>query len=167
MESLNIILRNATQSYTDEQKIKLAERKNSYYCDYLQTLSPENLLPGAFDTLCSLRDRNIKIAVASASKNAEFIIEKIKIVDMIDVLIDGSHVINSKPDPEGFLLAAKKLGCEPEHCIVIEDAAAGVEAARRANMKVFAIGTPQRHPDVKNVAKDLSEVTVEQLLKCD
>ena len=139
MASLDIVLEKAGQTYSAEQKKKFAEKKNDYYRDYLQTLTPEDLLPGALDMLRALRDRNIKTAVASASKNAGFIIEKIKIADMFDVLIDGIHVSNSKPDPEAFILAAERLGERAENCIVIEDAAAEVKAARRANMKVLAI----------------------------
>ncbi len=164
MASLEIILEKTSQSYTAEQKRQFAEKKNGYYRDYLQTLRPEDLLPGALDILRSLRDRNIKIAVASASRNAAFIIEKLRLTSRIDVLVDGNHVSKSKPDPAAFLLAADRLCHRPEDCIVVEDAAAGVEAARQANMKVFAIGTPQRHPDVENVANDLSEVTLEALL---
>ena len=167
MASLEIILEKAQKHYTDEQKERFTQQKNNCYRDLLQTLTSEDLLPGAFDMLLALRERGIKIAVASASKNAGFILEKTGIDNMTDVLVDGSHVTNSKPDPEGFLLAAQRLGEKAENCIVIEDAAAGVEAARRANMKVFAIGTRQRHPDVGNVATNLSEITVEQLLNCN
>ena len=164
MASLEVILEKASQDYTAEQKEQFAEKKNSYYCDYLHTVTPGDLLPGALELLHSLRKKHIKTAVASASKNAAYILKKLGLSNKIEALVDGTHILNSKPDPECFLLAAEKLGVKPENCIVVEDAAAGILAGRRANMEVFAIGTPERHPNVKRLAKDLSGVTVEQLL---
>ncbi|HPM24655.1 MAG TPA: beta-phosphoglucomutase [Phycisphaerae bacterium] len=167
MESLEIVLERATRKYTSAEKAALAERKNSIYLTYLQRLTPADLLPGVVDTLAELRRRRIKTAVASSSKNVPIIMERLGLHAWFDAVADGNDITRSKPDPEVFLLAARRLGLPPVECLVIEDAQAGIESARRAGMAVFGIGTPASLPGVARLAPDLAHVTVDELLRVD
>jgi len=89
----------------------------------------------------------------------------VKIEHLLDALVDGHQIENSKPDPEVFLLAAKKVCVPPAHCLVVEDAVAGIESARRAGMKALGIGTKERLPNAPVVIPDLSAISVDELLK--
>lgn len=140
MASLEVVLEKGTTEYTEEEKIELAERKNDYYKEMLQTLDESAVLPGAFETLKMLREKGILTAVGSASKNAPLILEKTGVLPFIDKISCGMDVTKSKPDPEVFLVAAKKLGLSPEECLVVEDAAAGIEAAKAGGMRSLGVG---------------------------
>jgi beta-phosphoglucomutase len=164
MECVEILTRASGKTYSQEQKQGIADRKNRYFAESLSAVTPKELLPGALATLQELRKRGIKIAVASNSRNAKTIIRQTKIEYLLDTIVDGYEIENSKPDPEGFLLAAKKLGVAPTHCIVVEDAVTGVEAARRAGMKALGIGTPERIPNADIVVPNLSAISVDLLL---
>ncbi len=164
MECVEIITRASGRSYTPDQKKELADRKNRYFVESLASVTPDELLPGALSVLQQLRARKIRIAVASNSRNAVPIIDRVKIGHLLDAVIDGHAIENSKPDPEVFLRAAASVGVSPERCLVVEDAVAGIEAARRAGMKALGIGTPQRLPNADIVVPDLSSISVDQLL---
>jgi beta-phosphoglucomutase len=165
MECVEIITKASGKQYTLEQKKELAERKNRYFADSLSTVTTEVLLPGALSILHELRKRGIKVAVASNSRNAMTIIKQAKIEHLLDTIVDGHQIENSKPDPEVFLLAAKKVGVAPADCLVVEDAVAGIESARRAGMKALGIGTKERLPNADIVVPDLSAISVDELLK--
>jgi beta-phosphoglucomutase len=164
MESLDVILEKSPRAYAPAEKQALAQRKNYYYRRSLASLTPADVLPGALGLLRALRQAGVGVAVASASRNAPLILERTALRGQIDVLVDGGDVTRSKPDPQGFLLAAERLGLEPARCLVVEDAAAGVEAARRAGMAVLAIGTPDRFPDVPRVVAGLDGLSVQDLI---
>jgi len=165
MECVEIITKASGKHYTPEQKQELADRKNRYFAESLSTVTTEMLLPGALSMLQDLRKRGIKVAVASNSRNAMTIIKQAEIEHLLDAIIDGHQIENSKPDPEVFLLAAKRVGTSPADCLVVEDAVAGIESARRAGMKSLGIGTKERLPNAKVVIPDLSAITVDELLK--
>jgi beta-phosphoglucomutase len=165
MESLEILIERAPRAYVVEEKIEMAERKNRYYRDSLASLTPDDALPGARAMLRALRERGIRLAVASASRNTPLIMERVDLLGAVDAVADGNEATKSKPDPAVFLLAARKLGLRPEECLAVEDAPAGIEAARRAGMAVFAIGPRSRHPDVDRVASGLDAVTPDDLLR--
>ncbi len=145
MESLNIILERAEREYTPEEKQELAERKNDYYKKSLVNLTPDDLLPGAKDTIDELKRRKVKIAIGSSSKNTPTILKQIGLADAFDAIADGNDITHSKPDPEVFLLAASKLDIPPEECLVVEDAEAGVQAAIAGGMNVAAVGDAGLH----------------------
>lgn len=140
MASLEIVLEKSDRKFTDEEKNELAERKNSYYCEMLKELTPKDVLDGALEFLKFLKKNNIKTAVGSASKNAPVILERTGLSEYLDAISCGLDVTKSKPDPEVFLVAAKKLGTEPSDCLVVEDAHAGIEAAKNGNMYALAVG---------------------------
>ena len=167
MESLEIILEQAARTYSAEQKAAMADAKNARYRDLLSTLTPADALPGAAAIPVTLKKRGVKIAVGSSSRNTSLILERLGWSERFDVVVDGNDIRHSKPDPEVFVLAAKRLDVPPGQCLVVEDAIAGVEAARRAGMAVFGIGTSEELPGVKRLAANLAGVSVEELLRLE
>lgn len=158
MTSLDVVLEKSDKQYSEEEKIRLADLKNQYYKDSLGTLTPAALLPGAKETLLLLREKGVRTAVGSASKNAPEILERIGLLPLLDAVSCGWDTEKSKPDPEVFLIAARKLGLPPEECLVAEDAAAGIEAAARGGMKSLAVGPLYRELNGTFCARDLSQV---------
>lgn len=164
MESLEILLEKASKTYSDAVKLDMAERKNTIYRGLLERLSPVDLLPGVAGVLDGLRARDVKIAIGSSSKNAGPILQAIGLADAFDAVADGTHITRSKPDPEVFTLAAHRVGVLPEHCLVVEDAHAGVEAGLAAGMRVLAVGSAADHPSATLRAKDLSAISLAEML---
>ncbi|WP_445632543.1 Beta-phosphoglucomutase [Nostoc sp. DSM 114161] len=130
--------------YSEEQIQEMMERKNRYYIQLLKNMTTKDLLPGAIAFLDELRQAGIKIAIGSGSKNARTVIQRLGIADKIDAIADGYSVQQPKPAPDLFLYAAKELGIEPAQSVVVEDAAAGVEAALAAGMWAVGIGPVER-----------------------
>ncbi|MEI5985666.1 MULTISPECIES: beta-phosphoglucomutase [Sphingobacterium] len=139
MDSLDKILAWGEVQKTDAEKQQLAERKNEWYLELLDTMKTGDVLPGTIALLSWLKDNHKKIALGSASKNAPAILEKTGIIEYFDAVIDGNSVSRSKPDPQVFLLGAEKLGADPANCVVFEDAQSGIEAAIAAGMQVVAV----------------------------
>ena len=140
MESLQILLERSQRTYSDAEKLKLAEKKNTHYRQLLQNITPKDILPGVMGILDGLKLWGIRMAIGSSSRNSPMILEQIGLADFFDATVDGNDISNSKPDPEVFLKAAERLDIPPSECIVIEDAPAGVEAAVAAGMKYIAVG---------------------------
>lgn len=164
MESLDILLEKATKPYSDAAKLDMAERKNAIYRGLLERLSPADLLPGVASVIDGLRARGVKIAIGSSSKNAGPILQAIGLAEAFDAVADGTHITRSKPDPEVFTLAADRVGVAPAGCLVVEDAHAGVEAGLAAGMRVLAVGSAADHPSAMLRAKDLSAISLEDIL---
>ena len=141
MESLEIILEKSTETYTDDQKKEFAKKKNTLYQEYLRNMTPEDLSSEVKETLENLRTKGFKLAVGSSSKNTMLILKQIGLDHFFDAISDGTMIEYSKPHPEVFLLAAKKLGINPKECLVVEDAEAGCIAAKSATMKAAAISS--------------------------
>ncbi len=139
MASLNIILEQSHKKYTDQEKENLATYKNDYYKELLKKLSDEDILPHILETLKELKEKGIKIAIGSSSRNAKAILTQIGLINMFDAISDGTDIKHSKPAPDVFLIAANKLGIKPEYCVVVEDANAGIKAAKRAKMIAVAV----------------------------
>lgn len=142
MRSLEIILELGGVSLGTSEMEQLANKKNSWFVDYLANMKPDEIFPGVKSLIDELKLSGIKVALASSSKNAQTVIQLLQIEDVFDVVVDGNMVVKSKPDPEIFLLAAQRLGVEPSCCVVFEDAEAGVEAALAAGMKCVGVGSP-------------------------
>jgi beta-phosphoglucomutase len=164
MESLEIVLERSARKFSTEEKREMADCKNAAYCELLKTLSPADILPGVVETIRALKERRVKIAIGSSSKNARTILRAVGLEETFDVIADGNHITRSKPDPEVFTIAARQLGVSPEECLVVEDAEAGVEAALAAGMSVLAVGAAAGHPGATRSAKDLSRIAVDDLL---
>lgn len=165
MESLEIILEKATQTYTADEKRAFAERKNAYYREFLNQVTPKDILPGVMELLAELKTKQIKIAIGSSSRNTPLILAQIDLSDYFDAVADGNDITRSKPDPEVFLLAAERLGISPSACLVVEDADAGIESALAAGMSVLGVGSASNHPRATSTAQNLMTVTAEGLLK--
>lgn len=140
MASLEIVLEKADRTYSEEEKIELAEQKNGYYLELLEEMDASAVLENVKDVLEKLKNRGLLLAVGSASKNAPVILEKTGLMPYFDKISCGLDTTKSKPDPEVFLVAAKKLGLPPEECLVVEDSAAGIEAAAAGGMKSLGVG---------------------------
>jgi len=164
MDSLEILLERSPRPYSRDQKVALAARKNDYYRAMLDGLSPADILPGAMEILKGLRARGVKVAIASSSRNSPTILKRIGLAEFFDATADGNDITRSKPDPEVFLIAARRLGVDPASCLVVEDAAAGVEAAVACGMTCLALGAAAGHPQATRSAKDLASVTADGLI---
>lgn len=143
MDSLDLVLGWGNTQKSPVEKIQLAQQKNAWYLELVGKMKPDEILPGVRPFIEELKAAGVRIALGSASKNSAEILERTGISDFFDVIVDGNSVSRSKPDPEVFSRGAELLGLAPESCVVIEDAAAGVEAAHKAGMKVIGIGDPQ------------------------
>lgn len=139
MDSLNIILEKANKTYSDTEKLDMATRKNNYYVELLKSLSEKDVLPGVVEVLHALHQQGIKTAIGSSSRNTKAILKYIGLEKSFDVIADGNDIKNSKPAPDVFLKAAEKLEMHPSSCVVVEDALAGIEAAKRAGMIAVAV----------------------------
>lgn len=144
MDSLNIILDLGHVKLDDKTKLALADKKNIWFVEYVDTMKPEEIFPGVKELLKKIRSMGIKVGLASSSKNAPRVIELLKIEKEFDAIVDGTMIVNSKPDPEIFLLAASNLKVSPKESLVFEDAEAGVEAALAAGMKCIGIGSKEQ-----------------------
>jgi kojibiose phosphorylase len=149
---------------TEEQLQELMERKNRYYLESIKDISPADLLPGAIELLDELRAAGIKVAIGSASKNAKEVIQRLGIADRVEAISDGYSVTHSKPAPDLFLHAAAQLGLAPEQCVVVEDAASGVEAALAAGMWAIGLGPVERVGTAHLVLPNLAGVRWSDLL---
>ncbi len=140
MESLEVVLEKCPRSFTQEEKLALAEEKNDLYRSMLSGLSADDALPGVRDTLDMLRARGIVTAVGSSSKNTPEILRRTQLEDGMQVVVSGLDITHSKPHPEVFSKAGERAGFAPCECLVVEDAATGVQAGKAAGMRVLAVG---------------------------
>lgn len=149
MESLELILKNgnASDKFTEEEKNQMAEKKNNNYKELIKQITPNDILPGVLEFLNELKDNKIKIALASVSKNAAFILHQLELDDYFDYVADAAKVPNAKPFPDIFLAGMNEFGLTPEECIGVEDARTGIEAIHRAGMKAVGVGTKSEMED--------------------
>ncbi len=163
-ESLEIVLEKSPRAYSAEQKFAMAEAKNSRYRELLSTLTPRDPLPGVRAVLEGLRLRGVCTAVGSSSRNAREILDRVDLTRLLDAVVDGNDIRRSKPDPEVFLLAAARLGLPSADCLVVEDAAAGVEAGVRGGFRVLGIGEPAMLRGAERCVPGLGAIGVGELL---
>lgn len=145
MESLEVVLKKSDKTYTQEQKIALAEQKNDIYKSMLVNMSEKDLDGAVYSTLNALRSKGLKLAIGSSSKNTPFILQRLGLGTFFDAVADGNCVTHSKPDPEVFLKAAEFLHMQPRECLVVEDAVAGVEAGIAGGFQVAGLGEAKKY----------------------
>lgn len=139
-ESLEIILENYDGIISNAEKAILMEQKNHCYRELLAAMTPADVAVTVRNTLKKLREAGYRLAIGSSSKNAKFILEKVGLTDAFDAISDGTNITRSKPDPEVFVKAGEFLGVEAAECVVVEDACAGIDAAKAAGMQAVGIG---------------------------
>lgn len=140
MSSLEIILQHAGRTLDDARKQALAERKNAYYVEAIAQVTPADLFPGVERLLEQARARGLKLGLASASRNAAALLQRLGIAGRFDYIADAARIARAKPAPDIFLDVAAALGVHPAQCIGVEDAAAGVVAIKTAGMAAVGIG---------------------------
>lgn len=141
-ESLLLILKE--RAFGEAEMNDMLERKNSYYLEFIKGITPRDLLPGARELLLQIRAAGLKSALGSASKNAHEVLTRLRIENLFDTIADGHSVKRQKPAPDLFLYAASQLGLSASQCVVIEDAAAGIEAAREGGFRCVGLGPRER-----------------------
>jgi beta-phosphoglucomutase len=162
-ESLLLLLKGRT--YPEAKLLEMMERKNSYYLEFIKEITPRDLLPGAKELGEELRAAGYKTALGSASKNAREVIERLGIAALFDAISDGYSVERAKPAPDLFLHAARQLGLSPGECVVVEDAAAGIEAARAGGFRSVGLGPHERVGAADAVFPSLEGVKLADLLR--
>src|SRR5436309_7568932 len=141
-ESLMYIIRG--RQYSEQQIQEMMDRKNHYYNELIKNMSPNDLVAGGRELLEEIRKANIKVAIASGSKNCRLVLEHLQIMDLLDAVADGYSVVNSKPAPDLFVYAAGLVDVPTLDCLGVEDADAGIEAIKTAGMQALAIGPQER-----------------------
>jgi beta-phosphoglucomutase len=151
----------------DEKKVtELCDRKNKYYVDSIQDIDRSEMLPGALQLIEAIsKNSGWKQALASSSRNAKFILKKLDIEKYFGGIVDGNDTEKTKPDPELFLIAARKIGIPPSQAIVFEDAESGVQAAKSGGFIAVGLGDPKILHKADLVVKDLSEVDLSKMEK--
>ncbi|MFD2586428.1 beta-phosphoglucomutase [Croceitalea marina] len=162
---LDILLNLADATATEEQFDIWMVEKNRDYLAYIEKMDASEILPDVPKVLDFLKKNNIPIALGSASKNAQPILEKVNLLSYFDTIIDGNSVSKAKPDPEVFLIAAEKLDVPPKNCIVFEDAVAGIEAANAGNMTSIGIGDAKILQEADYNFSDFTEIDLDFLKK--
>jgi beta-phosphoglucomutase len=165
MDSLDIILRLGKVTMSAREKQALADKKNSWFLDFLSRMQPEEIFPGVKKLMADLKSVGIKVGLASSSKNARAVLKLLKIENLFDCFVDGTMISKSKPDPEIFLLAASKLSINPQECLVFEDAEAGVEAAIAAGMKCIGVGSQDQLSKADRVIQKTGDFKVDELVE--
>lgn len=158
MASLDIILERSSRAYSDQEKAIFAQFKNEIYRQKLSEMTKAEVSDEVRDTLLAIKAKKIKIAIGSSSKNAKLILQRTGLTELFDAISDGENLIHSKPDPEVFLKASQYLQISPEDCMIVEDAAAGVEAGKRAGMTMVAYGKNAASLQADYTVRDFSQL---------
>ena len=159
--SLEILLNIGEIQLSNARKEVLLKEKNEQYLSYIEKMGQDEILPGIKELLQYLKENEILFSLGSASKNARLILKILDIFDLFDAVVDGNDVSSAKPDPEVFLIAAKKLNKDPHDCIVVEDAQAGIQAANNANMISIGIGDKKVLREAGFVLNNTGELTID------
>lgn len=168
VKSLEILLDIGKIDLPQAKKDKLLIKKNEEYLEYVNKMTADEILPGVKQLLNYLDENKVKYALGSASKNAPLILEKVGLINRFAAIVDGNDVSKAKPDPEVFLIGAKKLNISPNNCVVVEDAIAGVQAANAAKMTSIGIGEKKVLSEANYVFENITQITsqfLENLLK--
>lgn len=144
---------------------KYCKKKNEIYLSYIEKMSKEEILPNVREFIEKSKDYGFKIALGSASKNVDLILNKLKLKKLFDVIVDGNNVTKAKPDPEVFMLGAKELEIDFNQCIVFEDSIAGIDAAHTAKMKTVGIGNQSDLENADLVIKNFEQITIKEIIE--
>lgn len=167
MDSLEMILNagNLANNYSAAEKENLATEKNTNYLALVDQMTPADILPGIKEFLDSLRINHYAIALASASKNGPRVLGKLELTDYFPTIVDPATLSKGKPDPEIYVKGAEALNLNPEQCIGVEDAAAGVEAINGAGETSVGIGSAKLLHEADIVFPNTQELTLTNIQK--
>jgi beta-phosphoglucomutase len=168
MGSLRWILARGKKQLSDAQMMQLADDKNKDYQALIAQMQEDDIFPGVKELILTLKANGYLIGLASVSKNAQFVLQRLNITELFDYVADAASIVNSKPDPEIFLTVAKHLQVEPANCVGVEDAVAGIAAIKAAGMPAIGVGDPLILVEADRVVAKTGVISVdliEQLLK--
>ncbi len=165
MGSLELILKWGGVELSEEEKQEWADKKNSWYREFILNMDPDEILEGVLPFLDHLEEKGIKMGVGSGSKNAPDILRQIELYDHFDSIIDGAKTTKSKPDPQVFELGAEELGVKPYECIVFEDAEKGIDAAIAGNFYAVGVGEEDNLGHAHMVIPDFIGLELEDILE--
>lgn len=167
MDSLERILAhgNKSDAFTTEEKEALATKKNTHYVELLQDLTPADLLPGVKEFLDAAAAKGIPCAIASASKNAPFILEKLEVNEAFDAIVDPATLTKGKPDPEIFVRAAQAINISPAEAIGFEDAQAGLDGIKAAGMFAVGVYSGEELHGADLIVNHLTDISIDELLQ--
>ena len=163
IDSLEKILSLGSLELNSKTKLQLMEKKNALFLYLVSKMGEYEILPGVKDLILELRREGVGVCLGSSSKNATVILKNINLFNLFDGVVDGNHITLSKPDPEVFLKGAEILGLAPSECIVLEDAASGVEAALSGGFFALGIGDASELSRANSVVSDLYGMTLKKL----
>ena len=163
MESLKIALGEDVSRFSEDELNEMAAGKNARYLEMVQALTADDLLPGVLALFDGLDAAGIKIALCSASKNARVVLEGVGIIDRFAAIADGNCYERGKPHPDVFWTGADMVDVQPNECIVVEDAAAGITAALDGGFVALGMGHPELLAHAHHLINDLSDVNVASL----
>jgi beta-phosphoglucomutase len=161
VKSLEIILKWGDVKLSQDEFMEQMALKNDNYLSYISSMTKKDILPGVSNVIDYLSEKNIPFALGSASKNARIILEKTGLNTQFNAVVDGNDVSKAKPNPEVFLVAASKLGVEPENCVVFEDSVAGIQAANSAEMTSVGIGEKNVLNEADFIFSDFTEIKID------
>lgn len=164
-DSLSLMLRygNKENDFTAEEFAELAQRKNDYYLEMIQAITPKDVYPGILELLADLKTAKIKIALASASKNGPFLLQKMNLTSYFDAIADPEKIAHGKPAPDIFLLAAKEVALTTKECLGIEDARAGIQAIVASGAQPVGVGQKKDLGENIPIVSDTTELTLAYL----
>lgn len=163
--SLELLLGDHIERYTEDQVLALMARKNDYYQSMLTKITEADFLPGARQLLDELRARGMKIAIGSASKNTKTVLTQLGILDFFDGISDGHSVVRAKPKPDVFIFAAGLVGVPVKNCVVVEDAESGVAAALACGMLAVGVGPESRVGKAHFCYPSTAEIDVDEIIQ--
>ncbi|MBC3765235.1 beta-phosphoglucomutase [Neptunicella marina] len=164
MGSLDYILKKGNVNLTEQQKLTLADKKNLHYQQLINDMSPKDLFEGVTELFAQLKQQNINIGLASASKNAQMVLERLGIADQFDYVADAAKVAQGKPHPEIFLTVAEAFFLPADQCVGIEDSIAGLQSIVSAKMHSVGIGQPEVLYQADVVYADIKSFNLQQVL---
>ena len=166
MDSLDRILAHGHRenAFTPAEKEALAQQKNDHYVQLLEHLTTEEVLPGVVPLLQQAQARHIPCAVASASKNAPLILEKLGVRAYFATIVDPDSLSKGKPDPEIFLAAADSIGVLPQNAIGFEDAQSGIDGLKAAGIYTVGLSASQPLIGADMQVSEMTELSVDALL---
>ncbi len=164
IDSLKLILKWGGIKMDEASMQSLAVKKNEWYIEFVNKMTTDEIMIGVVDFLNELQQKNIKIGLGSASKNAVPILTKLDIKHYFEVIMDGTNVTKGKPDPEVFVEGAKRLSVPPSNCIVFEDAPKGIDAALNGGMYAVGVGDPADLGHGHHVIPNFKDLTFDTLI---